>query len=324
MDEFERIGKLGEGLPPPRSEARDAARAALVARFEAGAVASTEPAPRRFLRVRNFAFVGSLATVVAALLIALGTGGGSGVRPEVAGAAVLNRLAATAPHLGIGGGWQITHTEASPDRGETRFHYERDPAGVNTEAEVRWHTASVEETGERLEAEGFEAAGTQPTRTSDGVAWREMTLDVARFGEEGKTFFRLGTAQVYVSPADEHGQLQAVGLWRDEGWTFELRARVESLEMLERLLERLEVLGPEEWLVALQPGGAEWLRQSLNGTVQKLENVRTEKPDGTVVMEARAKIKTPEQLEELEFTTPFPVIHREGDSVRVEVARAPG
>lgn len=323
MDEFERIGKLGEGLPAPSSEARDEARAALVARFEAGAVASTEPATRRFLRVRNFAFAGSLATVVAALLIALGTGGGSGVRPEVASAAVLNRLAATAPHLGIVGGWQITHTEASPEGGETRFHYERDPTGATADIEVRWHTASVEQTGARLEEEGFEAAGTQPTRTSDGVAWREMTLDVAEFGEEGKTFFRLGTAQVYVSP-DDHGQLQAVGLWRDEGWTFELHTRVESLDMLERLLERLETLGPEEWLVALQPGGAEWLRTSLNGTVQKLETVRTERPDGTVVFETRATAKTPEQLEELEFTTPFPVIHRDGDSIRVEVARAPG
>jgi hypothetical protein len=314
MNDFEWIRELGEDQPAPRPEARDAARAALVARFEPGAAAGSKPARRRFLRLRNLAFAGSLAAVAAALPIALGTGGGSGVRPEVANAAELTELAEAVPHLGIMGGWQITHTEASPDGGETWFHYERDPTGATADAEIRWQTASVEAVGQRLEAEGFEAAGTQPTVTHDGLEWR-----MANFGEKTK----YETAQVYASPADDQGQLPVVGVWRDEGWTFELRTQVESLDLLERRLERLEVLGPEEWLVAIRPGGAEWLRESLNGTVQKLETVRTELPDGTIAFETRMTAKTPEQLEELEFTAPFPVIHREGDKVRVEVARAP-
>ena len=315
MNEFERIKGLGEGLPAPRPQARDAARAALVAHFEAGAGARPKPAPRRFLRSRNFALAGSLAALATALLIALGTGGGSGVRPEPASAADLDRLAEPAPHFAIAGGWQIIDTEASPEDGATRFHYERDLSSVATDAEIRWHVLSVEELGERLEAEGFEAAGTQPTRTLDALE--------ERAGNYGGMFSQ-GTARVYASAEDDQGRFQAVGLWRDEGWTLEMTARVDSLDSLERLLERLEVLGPEEWLVALQPGGAEWLRQSYNGTVQKVENIRTEKPDGTVVLETRAISKTPEQLEKLEFTAPFPVIYREGDSVRVEVSRAPG
>jgi hypothetical protein len=329
MNDFEQIRELGEGQPAPRPDARDAARAALVARFDGRAVAAAKPkAPRRFLRARNLAFVGSLATVAAVLLGVLGTGGGSGVRPEVASAAELNRLAELTPHLGIAGGWQITQTEASAEGGATQLHYERDPVEsgrvrIGADAEIRWQTASVEELGRRLEAEGLEAAGTQPTRTSDALAWREMTLDIVKESEESKAPFRHGTAQVYISSSDDQGLLQAVALWRDEGWTFELRAAVESLEMVERLLERLEVLGPEEWLVAVQPGGAEWLRESLNGTVQKLETVRREMPNGTVVMETRATAKTADQLEEFELTAPFPVIHREGDTVRVEVANAP-
>jgi hypothetical protein len=242
----------------------------------------------------------------------------------VASAADLQHLAELTPRLSLTGGWQITQTEASAEGGATQLHYERDPTGIANDAEIRWQTASVEELGKRLEAEDFEAAGTQPTSTSDALAWRQMTLDIAKESGESRTPFRNGTAQVYVSPADGQGQLKAVGLWRDEGWTFELRAGVERLEMLERLLERLEVLGPDEWLVALQPGGAEWLRKSLNGTVQKLENLTTEMPNGTTVFEARATIKTAEQLEEFELTAPFPVIYREGDSVRVEVATAPG
>jgi hypothetical protein len=324
MNDFERIRELGEGRPAPRPEVRDAARAALVARFEGAAAAGAKlRAPRRFPRARNLAFAGSLATIAAALLIALGTGGGAGVRPEVAGAADLERLAELAPHLTITGGWQIAQTEASAERGATRFHYERDSSGVTNDAEIRWQTAPVEELGKRLEAEGFEAAGTQPTSISDALAWREMTLDIAKESEGSRTPYRHGTAQVYVSPVDK-GLLQAVALWRDEGWTFELRAAVEELEMVERLLERLEVLGPEEWLVALRPGGAEWLRESLNGTVGKLETVRREMPDGAVVLETRATAKTAEQLEEFELTAPFPVIYREGDNVRVEVATAPG
>jgi hypothetical protein len=316
MNELERIKDLGEGLPAPQGDARDAARAALVARFEAERTAGAKPAPRRFLRVRNFVFAGELAIVAAALVIALGTGGGSGVKPEVASAAALNHLADLSPRFGIAGGWQITHTEASPDGGETRFHYERGPDDEAADVEIRWHAAPLEEVAERVEAEGLETAGTLPMNTRDVVVERE--------GNYGRAT-TYGTAQVYADRDEEDEDLfLAVGLWREDGWTFELRAPVESLYILERRLERIEILGQEEWLVAIQPGGAMWLRETLNGTVRKVEHTRTVNPDGTVYMLTRFEAKSEEELEELDFTAPVPVIHREGDSARVEVARAPG
>jgi hypothetical protein len=315
ISDFERVRELGDGLPAPRPQVREAARAALVARFEAGRAATASPrGPRRFFRRRNLALAGSLAALATALLIALGTGGGSGVKPDVASAADLDRLAELAPRLAITGGWQITDTEASPEDGATRFHYERDPSSDATDAEIQWHVLPVEEVEKRLEAEGFEAAGTQPTRTLDSAEWRAANYDA---------MYSPGTAQVFVSSEDDLGRFQAVGVWRAGGWSFELSAGLDRLDSLERLLERLEVLGPDEWLVALQPGGAEWLRKSLNGTVKKLENVNTEGPDGTVVSETRALIRTPEELEEVEFTAPFPVVYREGDRVRAEIERAP-
>ncbi len=314
MNEFERIKELNEGLPAPRPESRDAARAALVARFKAVEDATARPAPRRFVRVRNLALAGGVAAVAAALLVVLGTGGGSGVRPEVADAADLTRLAELAPHLEIAGGWQITQTEVSPDGGATRFHYEREvSAGESSDAEVQWHAASIEELGQRLEGEGFEAAGTLPTRTIDALERRAGTWDRVS-----------GTAQVYVSREEGESFFQAVGLWRERGWTFELSARVASLDMLERLLERIEFLGSEEWLIAIRPGGALWLRDTLNGTAEKVETVKTETPWGTLVYETRLFSKTPEQIEELDFTSPVLFIRRDGDNVRVEMEHPPG
>lgn len=316
MDEFERIRELRGNPPAPRPQARAAARAALVARFEAADGAAAAIAPRRFPRGRSLALAGGLAAVAAALAIVLGTGGGSGVRPEVADAADLTHLAEIAPHLEIAGGWQITHTEVAPEGGGTRFHYEREISAAegSTDAEIQWHAAPVEAIGRELEGEGFEAAGTQPTRTTDAL---EM-----RAGNYG-TVFTSGTAQVYLSREAGQSLYRAVGVWREDGWTLELSSRIQTLDMLERLLERVEILGPEEWLVAIRPGGAKWLRDSMDGTVQRLENVKVERPDGSVVYETKMFAKTPAQSEELDFTTPFPVIYREGDSVRVEVESAP-
>jgi hypothetical protein len=314
MNEFERVKELTDGLPAPRPESRDAARAALVARFEAAEDVTSKPAPRRFARVRNLAFAGAGAAVAAALLVALGTGGGSGVRTEVADAADLTHLAELSPHLEIAGGWQITDTEVSPGGGATRFHYEREISADETAAaEIQWHAASVEELGQQLEGEGFEAAGTLPTSTSDALERRAGNWDKVS-----------GTAQVYVSREEGESFFQAVGLWRERGWTFELSARLDSLDALERLLERVEFLGLEEWLIAIRPGGAMWLRDTLNGTVEKVETVKTEMPDGSLVYMTRAFAKTPEQIEELDFTSPILFIHRDGDNVRVAMEHPPG
>jgi hypothetical protein len=316
MGDFELIKQLRADLPAPRPESEHVARAALAARFEA-AGGSAKPRRRRVLRVRSLAFAGALASVAAAATIVLGPGGGSGVKPETANAADLTELAALAPHLGIAGGWQITHTEVAPDGGATRFSYVARPVDAvegPTEAEMQWHIGTVAELGRRLEGEGLEAAGIMPTVTIDARAMREERFD---------TTFTKGTAQVYVLREDGRGAMRAVGLWEEDGWTLELSAAVEDPEMLERLLERVEILGSREWEIALRPGGAMWLRDSLDGTVQKVENVTSERPDGSIVHETIMISKTPQQREELDFTAPFPVIHREGDKIRVEVERAP-
>ena len=87
-------------------------------------------------------------------------------------------------------------------------------------------------------------------------------------------------------------------------------------------MERLEILGREEWLVAIRPGGAKWLVDSMDGTVQRLENVGIELPSGAVVYETRA-IVAPGHPAKLDLTTPFPVITRNGEEVTVSFERAP-
>jgi len=57
MEGFERVSQLFEGLPDPEPEAREAARAELLARFEATARHSGQPAPRVPLFVRGAAWV---------------------------------------------------------------------------------------------------------------------------------------------------------------------------------------------------------------------------------------------------------------------------
>jgi hypothetical protein len=302
-----------EGLTPPNLvDARD--RAKLAARVSA----TGQPAPAgrpRVLRARNLSFAGALAAVAAALVLALGTGGGSGVKTEVADAADLTDVADQSPHLQIVGGWQITSTEVTPEGGATRFRYERaEEHGPAADVEIRWYAAaSAEEVGRQLEAEGFEAAGGVPVRTTDGLAKRFNEVD---------RFFTSSPGQAYVAQAG--GPLpETVGVWSQDDLTFALRTQVESVRMLERKLERVEFLGPEEWVIAIRPGGGMWLKESFNGSVREIEKVKIEQPDGTFVYETRYIAKSPEELGELEFTAPYPLIRRDGDSVTVEVQEAP-
>jgi hypothetical protein len=92
--------------------------------------------------------------------------------------------------------------------------------------------------------------------------------------------------------------LIAVGVWSQGGRTFALSARVESLYMLERLLERPEFLTEDEWAIALRPGGAEWLVDHHFGDGVTVEQVtvdyaKVKGPDGKVSYEARVKAKAP-------------------------------
>ncbi|HVQ60227.1 MAG TPA: hypothetical protein VMS60_15100 [Solirubrobacterales bacterium] len=317
MDESGIRRRLESLEPPNLDEARDRAKLAARVGLSRQPAAGARPG---FFRVRNLSLAGGLAAVAAALVLALGTGGGSGIKAEVASAADLTHLAELAPHPHMVGGWQITNTEVTPDGGRTEFHDEDEESD---DVEIRWYAASVEETGQRLESEGFEAAGTLPTRTGDALEMREAMRKLAA-GEASADddWFTSGTAQVYTSRAED-GSLSAAGVWAEDGWTFELRAPVESLDMLERLLERVEFLGPEEWLIALRPGGGEWLSNSFGGTAKEVEEVKTVQPDGMIVRETRFTGKSAEEMENFELDAPFPLITRDGDSVTVEVQVVP-
>jgi|GEM_PF-3051864 len=313
MDDSGLKRRLESLAPPNLAEAR--VRAKLAARVSMSRQQAGAARPGLF-RVRNLSFAGGLAAVAAALVLALGTGGGPGIKAEVASAADLTRLAELSPHLQMVGGWQITSTEVTPKGGATVFHYERAAEhGPADDVEIRWYTAaSAEEIGQRVEADGFDAAGAVPVNTTDGLA--------KRFGE-ADSYFTKSTGQAYVSSVG--GPLpETVGIWHQDGLTFELRTHVESIYMLERSLERVEFLGPEEWVIAIRPGGGMWLNESSNGSVRKIEKEKIEQPDGTFAYQTTYIGKSPEELAELDFTAPFPLIHRDGDTVRVEVQTVPG
>jgi hypothetical protein len=219
------------------------------------------------------------ATAVAALL-ALGAGSASA--GSKARTAVVS-MAERSPHIAIAGGWEITSTELTAEGGSTSYHYER-PAGEadgTVDTTVSWYRGvSIGEIGSRLRAAGLSPAGALPYRTTDGVKLRN--------GEWGSIFTQ-GAAQVYASPASG-GRVTAVGVWQQDGWTFTLSARVRpNLYMEERLLERVEFLGPNEWEIALQPGGPKWLIDHFGEKVGSVEQVKVEGPDGTVAYEVRAR-----------------------------------
>lgn len=247
-------------------------------------------------RLKSLAPSNLIALVAAALLLALAIGVGAGLNADSAAASKrgaigkkkLKHLIADAPYLEIAGGWQITGNELTAEGGAVQFHYVRsaEDARGTTEAEIRWYNAaSVEEVGALLQADGLVASGTLPVRTTDAEKVHRG---------EWESFFSSGTAQVYA--VQEGPWLKAVGVWSQDGKTFALSARVESLYMLERLLERPEFLTPDEWAIALQPGGAEWLVEhhfdSLDPNVHvTVEYTKVRGSDGKVAYEARPQRK---------------------------------
>lgn len=283
--------------------------------FEAPEGRAATRLPRQLLR-RRLALGGAAVGVAATLLIVLG-GGGATVRTERADAADLGQLAAIAPHLQLAGPWQITSTEVSPTGGRIQFHSEEEhPPLLANEAEIQWHSASIEERGEQLETEGFTFAG--PKRMN---ILRPYTFVTREFGH----YDDWKPAQVYVSREDGQKSFQAAaGLWREGGRTLEYRAIVPSFWVLERLMERIELLSDEEWFVALQPGGGKWLAESAGGIVKKIEKVKVgETPDGHPIYQERGLLGAPEPGEKLDFKAPLPTIYREGDNIRVVTQQPP-
>jgi hypothetical protein len=161
-----------------------------------------------------------------------------------AASAVAVTSEAPVPHRMIAGGWQITSTETTPDGGATRFHYERPAAGADgtADAEIQWHAASAASLAPQIEAEAIPAAGTLPTSVLDTFAER---------AEDWGEMLRPGTAQAFISQDPGQQFHRAVGLWEEEGETWEVRASVQSLYMLERLLERVMIVSDTEWAAAV-------------------------------------------------------------------------
>ena len=295
-------------------------RAKLVARARLARPGVDEAAATGTGRNRRLVFIGALAALVAGVAIAVGTGGGSAVHPEVASAAELTQIGASIPRLQAMGPWQIVNTESGPEEGSIEFRYEG-PEGekgipVTGQSEIEWREGTIAEGGTELEAEGFTPAGPKPMR----ITRPEFELA----GEWERVDDEL-SAQVYVANEGADGSFDAVGLWEEGGRTLAYRARVPDFYTLERLMERIVVLNEEQWLVALRPGGGTWLAETDEGTVQKAEKVKVgEKPNGDPIYSEGFTVGAaePESLKKT-IEDGFPTIIREGDTVRTVITRAP-
>jgi hypothetical protein len=288
--------------------------------LEAGAAGLGKQRRSRAVRLgtRGLVVAGALAAVAAAVVIAVGTGGKSGVHPEVASAAELTQIGDSIPRLQLRAEWQIVDTESSPDGGSIQYQYEGQLGEPGTpasgQAEIQWHTLTLAERGEQLEAEGFTFAGAKPMVIVSAEA--EVTDDVEHLLNEM-------SAQVYVANEEADGSFDAAGLWEEGGRTLEYRAHVPDFRTLERLMERIEVLNEEQWLVALQPGGGKWLSESDNGALEKVERVKVgEKPNGDPIYAQTffEGAPGPESLKEI-VESGFPIIVHEGDTVRTVIAK---
>jgi hypothetical protein len=310
MNEIDPIKSLREGLPAVRPEARDAARAALMERAEATPHKLPRRPKRRLRQRRALTLAGAVALTAAAILFAIGSGGGPAVKPEVASAADLRQLAETSPRIILAGVWQITDIEASAEEGRTAFYYtEAVPFfGAGRRAEIQWHASSGSERGQQLIAEGYVRAGTAPIQIS-----RPSVIGTPR----SDLYFNPGTAQVYVSRADGERSFKAIGLWTKPGRTYELRAVVSSFSILDNLLERLELASEKEWVVALQPGGAELLTH--NGVIRE-EIVKVGEKNGKPIYQRGAVVGAHSDPEDFSNQPP-PLILRSGNTVRVLVQR---
>ncbi|HVQ58482.1 MAG TPA: hypothetical protein VMS60_06190 [Solirubrobacterales bacterium] len=272
--------------------------------------------PRRHLG-RRIALGAAVASVGAALVMVSG-GGGSGVLPEPASAADLNQAAAMLPRLQLAGPWQIASTEMSPDGGRIEYRSEEEGDQLHrfhaTEAEIQWHSDSIADRAGQLESEGF-AFAEQIRSKFGGPAVPRSDEFVRR--EEARN------VHVYVSGEDGEEDFCAVALWLQGDETFEYRATVVSVWEIERLMERIELLSEEEWVIALLPGGGKWLADTASGMIQKVEQVKVgETPDGQPIFQAQALIGS-STGKALDFRSALPVIYREGDTTRLVIEQPP-
>jgi hypothetical protein len=311
------LGRSVGGLAPPDLDgARQRAKLVARARFSEAEAAKGTMATGH--RKRGLVFAGALVAVAAGAVIAIGTGGKSGVRPEVASAAELAELGDSIPRLQLAGGWQIVNTESAPGQGSIQYRYEEaeeflgvPPSGTS---EIRWHTVALADRGKELESEGFTFAGQRPMEVSDNEAFEAGDFSHSALEQP---------AQVYIANQGADGSFDAAGLWEEGGLTLEYRSHVDGFYNLERLMERIELLTEKEWLIALQAGGGVWLSESLGGLVQKTEKVKIgENANGEPIYTETAIIgDAGAEAQEKTLEEGFPELIREGDTVRTVISK---
>lgn len=320
MDEIEQLRRLRDGLPGPRPQAREAARAVLLEHV--GPAPSQAPRLRWYgRRALALACVACAATV--AILIAIGSAGGPSAKPELASAAELRQLAAVFPRLQIAGKWQIVSTEGNGERGrvlfrdEYKFRYLRPKVRVSPHVEILWRPISQKQRESELREEGFARAGAMQVEQSRPVAGWVLPFK-----------FRPVDVTAYLTRSLDGRSFSAVALWHEGGRVFELHAGVGSLYKVWRLAERIEILGEGQWLIALKVGGGVYLAETGGGLAARVEHVKTgERPNGDPIYETKSYVGVPGKGNEFkphEFTLHnLTTIYRNGDQVRVVVTPPP-
>lgn len=315
MDEIDQLRKLRAGLPGPREEARNAARAALMER-----VGPSRPqrARRRWNGRPALATAGAACLATAAILILIGSAGGPSVRPEIAKAGELRHLAKVFPRLQIAGGWQIVSTEGTAGGGRMVFRDEMAPSirakfKVSPRVEIQWRSLRQAQRMAKLLAEGFVPAGQMRVKQARPVMGWVLPFK-----------FRPVDVSAYVSGSTEEGLSPAVALWHEGDRAFELRASVGSVDKLWRLAERVQVLGVREWLIALKPGGGRYLTKSNGGLPTRVEKVKIgEKPNGKPIYRTHTYFGATNNGVAMFEARNVTTIVREGEKVRVAAVLVP-
>jgi hypothetical protein len=87
MDEIEQIREFRDGLPEPRAEARDAARAALMKRFEPSAPRRSRPLRKRIkgaqMKTKIVMFAAAVVGAIAVLVVSAGAFDRTPVAPQL-------------------------------------------------------------------------------------------------------------------------------------------------------------------------------------------------------------------------------------------------
>jgi hypothetical protein len=191
----------------------------------------------RYFSGRSVALAAAMG-LVAALLIAIGSGKGPAGAPEPALGAGLQRLAKVSPPILLAApGWRVERAdEAFASEGSTQFFH-----GSRLLSE--------------LKAEGLAGEGLQQTAE---LRWVSIPLEtrVRQVKADGavlvKTAIALGAeARIYAYPIGPGDSLAAIALWGRGGRVLEFRSYVPDIAAFERRLAALRGVDKGTWLEAL-------------------------------------------------------------------------